>query len=109
MWLKTVYSDVTELIAHDIPEPLGKLVLTTTFKDANLYHDFITGRAVTGILHLLNKTPFDWFSKYQATVETDIYGLEFVAARIAVEQIIALKLIEIFWSSSEGSVLFVWE
>ena len=79
-----------KLIADDIPKPLGKLVLTTTFKDANLYHDFLTGRAVTGILHLLNKTPVDWFSKRQATVETATYGKEFVVARIAVEQIIAL-------------------
>jgi hypothetical protein len=43
---------------------------------------------VTGILHLINKTPLDWYSKKQATVETATYGSEFVAARICVEQII---------------------
>ena len=51
----------------------------------------ITGRAVTGILHLLNGTPIDWFSKRQATVETATYGSEFVAARIATDQIIDLR------------------
>jgi hypothetical protein len=38
-----------------------------------------------------NKTPIDWYSKKQATVETATYGSEFVAARICVEQIIDLR------------------
>ena len=42
------------------------------------------------ILHLLNQIPIDWFSKKQATIETATYGLELVAARIVVDQIIAL-------------------
>jgi hypothetical protein len=42
------------------------------YVDANLFHGLITGRSVTGILHLVNKTPIDWYvySKKQATVET---------------------------------------
>ena len=51
-----------------------------------------TGRSVTGILHFFNKTPIDWFSKKQATVETATFGSEFVAGRTAVEQIIDLRL-----------------
>ena len=46
---------------------------------------------VTGVLHLINGTPIDWFSKRQDTVETATYGSEFVAARIAMEQIIDLR------------------
>ena len=46
---------------------------------------------MTGILHLVNKTPLDWYSKKQATVETATYGSEFVAARTCVEQIIDLR------------------
>ena len=38
----------------------------------------------------MNGTPIDWYSKRQATVETATYGSEFVAARIAVDQIIDL-------------------
>ena len=74
------------------PEPLEKPVILTHYKDANLYHDLITGRAVTGILHLVKKTPIDWYSKKQATVETATYGSEFVAARIATDQIIDLRM-----------------
>ena len=50
-----------------------------------------TGRSVTGVLHMINKTPIDWYSKKQATVETATYGSEFVAARTCVEQIIDLR------------------
>jgi hypothetical protein len=66
-------------------------VTLTHYVDANLMHDMATGRSVTGILHHVNKTPFEWYSKKQATVETAIYGSEFVAARICVEQIIDLR------------------
>lgn len=74
-----------------MPTTLGKPVTLTHFVDANLFHDQLTGRSVTGILHLLNQTPMDWFTKKQATVETATYGSEFVAARNCVEQIIDLR------------------
>ncbi len=39
----------------------------------------------------LNNTPIFWYSKRQATVESATYGSEFVAGRIAVESVIALR------------------
>ena len=88
-WASSVYGNVEETIPSDAPEPLGKPVLMTTYVDANLFHDMVTGRSVTGILHLVNQTPFEWYSKKQGTVETAMYGSEFVAAWIATEQIMA--------------------
>jgi hypothetical protein len=70
---------------------LGKEVVTITYTDANLYHDMLTGRSVTGIIHLCNQTLVDWYSKRQATVESATFGSEFTAARIAVDQIIDLR------------------
>ena len=70
-----------------MPVPCGQPVITTTYEDANLYHDYLTGRSVTGVLHLVNQTPVDWYCKRQATVETATYGSEFNAARTATEQI----------------------
>ena len=90
-WAYSVYGKVSEMIPDDAPEPLGMWVTLAHYVDANLMHDLLTGRSVTGILHLLNKTPIDWFSKKQATVETATYGSEFVAARTCVEQIIDLR------------------
>ena len=90
IWMRSMYGDISELIVDDLPILHGNPVMTTTYKDANLFYDFVTGRAVTRILHLLNQTPIDWFSKRQATVETTTYGLEFIVAWIVVDQIIAL-------------------
>ena len=90
-WAYSIYGDVDEEIPADIPKPLGKPVVLTTYVDANLYHDMVTGRALTAILHIINQTPFDWYCKRQATVETATFGSEFVAAKTAVEQIIEIR------------------
>ena len=84
----SVYGNVEELIPDDIPEPLGYNVVLTSYVDANLYHDMITGHSVTGILHLIYGTPYDWYSTKQNTVETATYVSEFVAFRIAIDHII---------------------
>ena len=57
-----MYGQVHEVIPNDAPTPIGNPVTLTTYVDANLYHDMITGQSVTGILHLINQTPFDWYS-----------------------------------------------
>ena len=85
------YGNCKEEIPTDAPIPKGKKVRITVFADANLMHDKVTGRSCTGLLTLLNKTPIDWYSKRQATVESATYGSEFVAARIAAEQIMDLR------------------
>ena len=90
-WEQSVYGNIKEAIPHDVPEALGRPVVLTHYVDANLYHDMLTGRLVTGILHLINQTPIDWFSKKQATAETATYGSEFITARTCVEQIIDLR------------------
>ncbi len=81
-----------EVMAPNYPKPLGNPVIHSCVKDDNLYHCQATGRALTGIMHFLNNTPMDWYSKRQATVETATYGSEFVAAKIATEQIIDMRI-----------------
>jgi hypothetical protein len=90
-WEYSVYGGIEEELPHDMPIPRGRPVRTTTFEDANLCHDLTTGRAAMGILHLVNQTPIEWFSKRQNTVETATYGSEFVAAKTATEQIMDLR------------------
>ena len=91
-WMYSVYGNVKEDIPPDAPIPKGKIVRSTHFVDANLMFCKVTGKSVTGILHMLNQTPVDWFTKKQATVETATYGSEFVAAKQATEQIMAMRL-----------------
>jgi hypothetical protein len=67
-WCHTVYGKVEELLPRDATKPLEKMVTTVTYKDANLYHDMLTGRSVTGVLYLCNGTLVDWYSRRQATM-----------------------------------------
>ena len=101
-----IYGNVFEEIHKDAPEPLGKSVTTTTFLDAHLLDDLITGRSVTALLHLFNLTPGDWYSKRQATVENATYGSEFVAAKTATEQIVDIR--QTLRSTHQVQGLHVW-
>ncbi len=90
-WMETVYGRRVEEIDPSHPVPKGKVVRTTSFCDANLMHDVVTGRSASGILEFLNQTPIDWFSKRQSQVETATYGSEFMVARQAVERLEDLR------------------
>jgi hypothetical protein len=90
-WCHTVYAKVEELLPRHAPKTLGKMVTTVTYVDANLYHDMLTERSVTGILHLCNGSLVEWYTRQQATVETATFGSEFTEARIAVDQIIDFR------------------
>ena len=72
-WTYSVYGDVHETLPDDMPEPLGKAIVTTTTMDANLNHFLATGKSLTGCLHCVNKPPVDWYSNKQATEETATY------------------------------------
>ena len=91
-WQDTIYSGAQEVIPEDLPTPLGSKVVHTCYVDANSMHDITTGKSVSATLHLLNQTPIDWFSKKQGTVETATYGSEFMAARIAIDQIVEMRI-----------------
>jgi len=75
-WSNSPYADTREEFPKNLPLARGKPVLMTTFVDANLMHDVLSGKSVTGVLHCFNKTPIDWYSKKQNTVETATYGLK---------------------------------
>ena len=90
-WSKCVYEEFTEDIPTDAPPPLGKRITLIHWFDANLMHDVLSGKAVTGCIHFANKTPIMSYSKKQATTETATYGAEFCAARTCIEQIVDLR------------------
>lgn len=58
-WKYTSYGNPTEDIPADAPEPQGKQIILTHYYDANLMHDILSGRSVTGVIHFWNKTPMD--------------------------------------------------
>jgi hypothetical protein len=90
-WIDSVYGSHNEELPPDMPVPKGKPMRTTCYEDANLLHCLATGRSMSGIIHLLNQTPIQWFCKKQNVVETATYGFEFMVARQATEQIMDLR------------------
>jgi hypothetical protein len=53
----TIYSNIQEELPPDMPVPKRQSMRITTYQDANLYHDLVTGQAISGILHFVNQTP----------------------------------------------------
>jgi hypothetical protein len=51
-WCHSAYGNVEEILPKDSHKPLGKVVTTITYTNANLYHDIIS---VIGILHQLKQ------------------------------------------------------
>ena len=91
-WMETVCGgERPEDIDPEHPVPKGKVVRTTSFVDANLMHDAVTGRSASGIIEFLNNTPVDWLAKRQSQVETATYGSEFMVARQGVERLEDLR------------------
>ena len=71
--------------------PLGDPVVLTHNFDANLLHNLVDGKSVTGCIHFITKTPIMWYSKKQNTVETATYGAELSASRTSLEQVVDLR------------------
>ena len=46
---------------------------------------------MTGILHVINQTPIEWYCRKQPTVSTATYSLESITVRSMTDQIIDLE------------------
>ncbi len=70
-----------EAIPPNAPKPRGKGVDLRMFVDSDHTGDKQTRRSRTGFIIFLNMAPIVWFSKTQATIETSVFGAEFVAMK----------------------------
>ena len=85
----SIYGNIEEKLPSDMPTPLG-IVCTYSFSDASSYHNLVAGHVMTGILHIINQLPIEWYCKKQATVVTATYSSEFVATCTMTNQIVDL-------------------
>ncbi len=85
------YGDVEEAIPPDMPPPLGKDIDLRMMVDSNHAGDKITRRSHTGFLIFCNLSPIIWISKKQATIETSVFGAEFVAMKHGIEMLRGLR------------------
>jgi hypothetical protein len=64
-WSQAVYSDIKEELPYYMLIPKGEMMRTATYKNANLMHDLVTGRLMSGVLRCLSQTPIQWLAKKQ--------------------------------------------
>jgi len=69
------------LVFSDAPEPLGHLVSTTCYVDADHAGCQATCRSHTGVLIYVNCAPIIWYSKRLNTVEASTFSSEYIAVK----------------------------
>ena len=79
------YGDVKEAIPPNAPLPRGKEVDLRLFVDSDHAGDKLTRRSRSGFIIYMNLAPIIWFSKKQSTIETSVFGAEFVAMKQGME------------------------
>ena len=79
------YGDVKEELPPNMPKPLGKEVDVVMFVDASHANDKVNRRSRTGFFIFVNSALVQWCSKKQPTIETSVFGAEFVAMKNGIE------------------------
>jgi hypothetical protein len=77
--------NVKETIPSDAPVFRGKEVDLRLFVDFDHADEQFTRRSRTGFVIYFNMAPIVWFSKRQPTVESSVFGAEFVAMKNGIE------------------------
>jgi hypothetical protein len=82
---KSMYCDVKEMIPSDSLIPRGKEVYLRLCVDSEHAGEQFTRRSGTGFIIYLNTAPIVSLSKRQPTVESSVFGAEFVAMKNDIE------------------------
>ena len=88
---KDFYGDAQEAIPPNAPIPKGKEVDLRMFVDSDHAGEKRTRRSRTGFLIYLNMAPIAWYSKRQSTIETSVFGAEFVAMKVGMETLRGIR------------------
>jgi hypothetical protein len=73
------------MVPGDSPEPRGQPIQLNMYCDAAHATNLVTRLSTTGGYILANSSPILWYSKRQNTIESSVFGSEFVALKIATE------------------------
>lgn len=68
---------VYEEIPVDVPVSFVKHITILHHVDTNLFHDVISYRSDTEVIHLVNQTTIEWHSKKQVIVQAATCGFEY--------------------------------
>ena len=101
---KEQYQDAEEKLPTHIPKPRGKAVRITAFFDASHAENTVTRRSHTGFVIFVNRAPIIWYSKCQNTVKASTFLSEFIALKVCMEYIVALRYkLRMFGVEIDGS------
>jgi hypothetical protein len=78
---KPMYGDGKEAIPPNDLITRGKAIDLRLFVDSDHAGEHFTRLLRTGFVIYLNMAPIVWFSKRQPTVESSVFGAEFVAMK----------------------------
>ena len=85
------YRDAVEELPSNMPKPKGRSVVMTAFVDASHASNKVTRRSYTGFVIFVNRAPILWYSKRQNTIEASTFSSKFIALKICMEHITALR------------------
>ena len=80
--MEGLYGDLKEAILSNSPEEIGKQFDLRGYVDSNHAGEKNTKMSRSVFFIFLNTALIQWFSKKQATINTSIFGSEFVAMNI---------------------------
>jgi hypothetical protein len=82
---KPMYGDVKEAILPNAPVTRGNAIDLHLFVDSDHAEEQFTRPSRTCFVIYLNMAPMMWFSKRQPTVESSVFGADFVAMKNGIE------------------------
>ena len=85
------YGDVKEAIPANAPEPRGKDIDLRLMVDSDHAGDKVRRHLHTGFYIFLNSALIAWISWRQSTIETSVFGAEFVAMKHGVETLRGIR------------------
>ena len=85
------YRDAKEALHSNAPKPLGKEIELRMFVDSDHAGDKSSRRSRTGFMIFMNMALINFVSKKQATVETAVFGAEFVAMKHGIETLRGIR------------------
>ena len=100
------YMDDKEAIPMNTPEPWGKEVDIYMLEDNNHAEDQVSCWSICGFLIYFNTTLVQLFSKKQSTVDTLVFGAEFVAMNQGIDELRGLG-ISLGWLVYQYPVFYV--
>ncbi len=80
-----------EAIPPDMPPPHAKDVDLRMMVDSDHAGEKKTRRSRTGFIIFCNLAPIIWLSKQQVTIETSVFGAEFVAMKHGIKMLRGLR------------------